>query len=561
MMSPFARRHFELAGIVLCVLCVVYFYLLDHILFSSARFSPIFRLLLTKYDVKAAWLALAVSVLAGLWSRPVPIQRLVHFMGRHPIGFAFASMIGLSIGAIVTYHNYPLSMDEYAAVYQAKIFATGGLVAQVPPNLVDWLVVRGFNGAFLIASPETGKIMEAYWPGFALLLTPFQFLNVPWLCNASLSGLAIFLIHWITKEITGEQLAAGWAILFTLASGVFAADGISYYSMQAHMTANLLFVALLITPTAYRAFGAGLVGSLALILHNPLPHALFAIPWIAAMAAQRDRRRYLPALFCGYLPGAVIAFSWLALRAEMTGLRFIASMPIPADVFSWPNAAILNSRVAALVKMSTWAMPCLFAFAFLGFIRRRADLRVRLLVASVFFTFFAYLFVSFDQGHGWGYRYFHSAWAAIPILAGCSMNVKSEANSRLTSFAGATAVLGVLIIVPFQMNQIDRVISEHLAQLEPPKRPGNNVYLVHPLGGFYVADMIQSDPMLRNEDLILVSHGSELDARLVQENWPNAIKVSSGRVADQWYLGSEDRRLMLPDKHGGSQYVLTHVPP
>src|SRR6202040_1898143 len=109
----------------------------------------------------------------------------------------------------------------------------------------------------------------------------------------------------------------GWAILFALASGAFAANGISYYSMQAHLTANLLFVALLIKPSGYRAMGAGLVGSIALILHNPVPHALFAIPWIAAMTMHRHQRRYLLPLVAGYLPGAAIALAWLMLRSEI----------------------------------------------------------------------------------------------------------------------------------------------------------------------------------------------------------------------------------------------------
>jgi hypothetical protein len=559
-----SREHqVRLTGVVLCAVCVTYFYLVDRILFSSVHFSPIFRFLLTKYDFTTAWLALGVCSLATLWNRPAPILRFVDFIGRHPIGLALATMTGLSLLAIFVYHDYPLSMDEYAAVYQSQIFASGNVVAQVPPNLVDWLVVRGFNGAFLIGSSETGRVIGAYWPGFALLLAPFQFLNVPWLCNASLSGLAIFLIYWITKEITGDRRAGGWAMLFALASGVFAADGISYYSMQAHLAANLLFVALLIKPSGYRAFGAGIVGSFALILHNPVPHVLFAIPWIAAMAMQRDRRRYLLPLLAGYVPGVGIGVSWLALRSEigLNGHGLATVNGIASGVFAWPGAALLNSRAAALVKMSVWAMPCLFLFAFLGFVRRRADLRIRLLTASAFLTFFAYFFVKFDQGHGWGYRYFHSAWGTIPILAGCAMTYKSVANPRLISFAGAIAILSLLLIVPLQMVQIEGFISRHLAQLGPPKRPGNNVYLIRPLGGFYLADMIQSDPLIRNPDLMLVSHGKELDARLIQENWPNAVKVSSGRAADQWYLGPQDQRLPIPGKEPGRQFVLTHVPP
>ncbi len=548
---------------MLCAACVAYFYLVDHILFSSVRFSPIFRFLLATYDVRAAWLALGVSLLAALWARPAPILRLVDFMGRHPIELGLATMAVVSLGAIFVYHNYPLSMDEYAAVFQSRVFASRKITAHVPPNLINWLIVRGFNGSFLIGSLQSGRVIEAYWPGFAFILAPFQLVNVPWLCNASLSGTAIFLIYWITKEITGDRRAGGWAMLFALASGAFAADGISYYSMQAHLTANLLFVALLIKPSGYRAFGAGMVGSLALILHNPVPHALFAIPWIGAVVAQRGWRRYLLPLLAGYVPGMAAGFAWLALRSEigLTGHGLTEMSGIASGVFAWPDVTMLNGRVASLVKICVWAMPCLLVFAIAGFVRQRAELRVRLLAESAILTFFVYIFVRFDQGHGWGYRYFHSAWSAVPILAGCAMAHRSEADSRLISFAGALAILSLLLIVPLQMVQIEGFISEHLAQLGPPKRPGNNVYLIHPLGGFYLADMIQSDPLLRNQDLLLVSHGAELDARLIHMNWPGAVKVSNGRAADQWYLGAEDQRVPIRGNEAERQFLIAHIPP
>jgi hypothetical protein len=562
-MSRFIERHIGLVCAAFCASCVAYFYMLDRVLFSSTHFSAIFRLLLTAYDAKAAWLALAICLLATLWKPPSPILRWVDFIGWHPLGLALASTAALSLGAIVVYHDYPLSMDEYAAFFQSRTFVTGSVVAHLPRDLVDWLIVRGFNGPFLIASTETGRTIEAYWPGFALLLAPFQFLHVPWLCNASLSGLSIFLIYWITQEITDDRRAAGWAVLFTLASGAFIAEGISYYSMQAHLAANLLFVALLINPTGFRVLAAGLVGSLALILHNPVPHALFAIPWIIAMAIHRCRYRYLLPLILGYLPGIAIGVLWLELRSEiaLSGHALATLNGIRSGAFAWPDATLLNNRAAALVKMSVWAMPCLFVLAGVGGVRQRANSRVRLLALSAAVTFVAFLFVKFDQGHGWGYRYFHSAWGVIPILAGCAMTGRSQANLRLASFAGTTAILSLLVMVPFQMSQIERLVSAHLALIPPPKRPGNNVYFIHPLGGFYLADMVQVDPLLRNEDLLLVSHGADLDAQLVQSNWPNAVKVSSGRAADHWYLGAEDQRLPIPGSEKERQFVIAHVPP
>src|SRR6202022_2396565 len=102
----------------------------------------------------------AICVLAALWNRPGPILRLVDFLGNHPYSISLASMAMIALGAISVYHAYPLSMDEYAAVFQAKIFASGHLFAQLPRDLVDWLVVSGFNGSFLVASPESGRALE-----------------------------------------------------------------------------------------------------------------------------------------------------------------------------------------------------------------------------------------------------------------------------------------------------------------------------------------------------------------------------------------------------------------
>ncbi len=485
MLGRFTERDVRATAVVLCATCVAYFFLLDRVVFSSAHFSPIFRDLLTKYDVHAAWLALVICILAVLWRLPAPILRLVDCIARHPTGVASASTAALAVTALVIYHDYPLSMDEYAAVFQSKIFASGKMAAQVPPDLVDWLVVHGFNGTFFIASPTTGKITQTYWPGFALLLAPFQFLAVPWLCNPCLSGLSIFLIYRITEEISADRRAAAWAMLFALASGAFLAAGISYYSMQAHLTANLVFVALLLKPSTKRALAAGLVGSLALILHNPVPHTLFAIPWIVGLAFAPSRRRYLLPLFVGYLPGVALGIGWLLFRDTWgsRGPDLAVIKDAAAGVFAWPNEVLLNIRIAALVKMCVWAMPSLFALALLGCVLWRGDARVRLLASSAILTFVAYMFVKFDQGHGWGYRYFHSAWGVVPILAGCAMANRSPANSRVTSFAGAAVILSLLFLVPFQLIQIDHFITQHLAQLVPPKKPGNNVYFIHPLGG------------------------------------------------------------------------------
>jgi hypothetical protein len=394
-----------------------------------------------------------------------------------------------------------------------------------------------------------------------MLLAPFEFLGIPWLCNACLAGLAIVLIHRITLEITNDQRAAGWALLFTLASGAFIANAISYYSMQAHLTANLLFVWLLLKPNPYRAFGAGVVGSLALVLHNPFPHVVFALPWIVAIARSEKIPRNLFWLMLGYLPLVIIVGAgWPHLRAEITtgGSGFHVTTTGLFSFLSLPDKSMMDMRVAATVKMWIWAVPCLFLFAFLGRLRRRDDQRVRLLAASAVLTFVAYVFVIFEQGHGWGYRYFHSAWGVVPILAGCAMTGRSESNGRFAAFAGAAAVLNLLIVVPLQLMHIDAVITRHSAQIPKPQRPGNNVYFIRADRGFYLADLVQMDPLLRAQDLLLFSRGPELDGELRRQNWPTAVLVARGFGVEEWNLGPKDQRRPSPYAPGIDSFIFAY---
>ncbi len=550
------RRQFILLAILASVGSLGYFHLLDRAIFSSKHFAPIFRVLLTVHDAKTAWLSAAVCFLAALWHWPNPFLALVDWLSGHVYVVVAASVAVLSLGSIFAYRSHPFSMDEYAAVFQSKIFASGHLYAQLPPSVVDWLVMPGFNGPFLIASRVTGKAIESYWPGFALLLAPFELLGVPWLCNSLLAGLALYLVYRITAHITGDQRAAGWAMLFTLGSGAFAANAISYYSMQAHLTANLLFAWLLIKPSPRRALAAGLVGSWALVLHNPFPHSLFAAPWILAMAWEKNQRHYLVPLIVGYLPGLAVGLGWLWLRADIAPVahNISAVSGVGRGVFVLPDSVLIDMRVASIAKMWIWAVPGLFLLALLGCVRERRNHTVRILTQSAALTFIGYLFVRLDQGHGWGYRYFHSAWGVVPILGGCAM--VGNPNGRLASFAGATAILSLLVILPFQLWQIEGIIAQHLSQIPPPRRPGSNVYFIQPGGGWYMSDMAQIDPQLRGQDLLLASRGTNLDSELVRQNWPNAVKVGDDVLAQQWYLGPVDQRrfsiaFARSDSHAG----------
>ncbi len=278
-------------------------------------------------------------------------------------------------------------------------------------------------------------------------------------------------------------------------------------------------------PATSRAFWAGVVGSTALILHNPYPHALFALPWLISLAKDGAYRKYLLPLILGYLPVTIgIGVPWLLIKGSI-GSNLHGDPTVAAlanGTFRLTNSLILNMRAAALVKMLVWAVPGLFVLAALGYSKNRDRKHVGLLGQSAALTFIGYLLVNLDQGHGWGYRYFHSAWGVVPILAAAGIT-GPERSPRLESFAGAAAILSVLILVPLQLHQIDSFIARQMHRLPEPKKPGNDIFIIDLTSGSYIADLIRTDPFLREPDLFLVSSGKAADVDFIKQGWPSAV--------------------------------------
>src|SRR5262249_25610863 len=150
----------------------------------------------------------------------------------------------------------------------------GRLTAQFPPELLSWVLPRSYFDVWLYASRDTGQVVSVYWPGYALLLTPFVLAGVSWACNALLASGSLVLIGRLAARLTSSPEAPGWAMLFALASPGFTGMALGYFSMSAHLFFNLLYVWLLLDR---RLVLAGVVGSFALVLHNPWPHFLFAL--------------------------------------------------------------------------------------------------------------------------------------------------------------------------------------------------------------------------------------------------------------------------------------------
>ena len=503
---------------------------------------PMFDRLFAFYDNWGA--ALAVAIVLLVWCSPALRRsggRLARLLGERPGATALVTLLVLALGARFAYHAHALAMDESAPLAQAYAFAQGRLSWFLPPELLERMVPLPFRGYFLALDPLTGETASMYWPGFALLLTPFAWAGVPWLLNPLLAAASVLLVHALAVRIIGTREAAGWALLFTLGSPVFAVNGISFYSMPAHLAANLLYALLLLDPRPARAFAAGLVGGLALVLHNPVPHLLFAAPWIVWLLLDRDRWPAVAALFAGYLPiGLLVGAGWPAViahlrpAAEQAQPVAVRGLLAARNLFEWPGYQTVLVRLTGTWKLWLWNVPGLLLLSLGGLRGARGPLA--LFAASALLTYVLYWFVPLDQGHGWGYRYLHSAWAALPLLAAAMISRRGSdsADDRgWRDWAGGLALASLVLATGLRFWQAQAILGEHLAQIPPTPADGQWVVFVSAQQGLYSWDAIQNFPG-QGRVITLMSESAEDDARLMAGHFPGATLALADARGSLW---------------------------
>lgn len=554
--NPPSARALIALSLLITVFCTQFVYDLQYaIIFSKRGWFNFFWYWLERFETESAILLAAVLAALLVCPKVERVEGVSGWIARRPWLTAASVTALLSVCTLVVYKNHPLSMDEYADWFQSRVFAAGSLAGHWPPELVDWLLPKGFQGSFLKVSTATGAVMSGYFPGYALVQAPFAFLGVPWLCNPALVGATLLVLAYIARTLFGDATSAGWVLLFAIASPVFLINGISYYSSPGQLLLNLAFCALLLKPSPRRLFLAGLVGGLSAFYHNPIRHVFFALPWVMWIGwTYRPRLKGMFLLAAGYLPSVLIlGGAWLYFRAQITANPAAAGAVIASgsgaaaesaagigsaivgllhhawQVLSWPSAYGAYARVAGLVKTWLWTAPMIPLLAVFAASRCR-DTRVQLMFWSAVSTFLGYLFLMpDDQGHGWGDRYFHAAWGVLPILAyAWIVEIHRESPDRarlLLVRIGIGAMAYFLLAFPQRLWQVHNHMQEHLAQVPQSSKgvPGEVVLLNG--SGFYAVDLVQNDPWMRGPKHVLYSQGAEKDEAMLRKYFPGCRLV------------------------------------
>jgi hypothetical protein len=213
-------------------------------------------------------------------------------------------------------------------------------------------------------------------------------------------------------------------------------------------------------------------------------------------------------------------------------------------IFKPPTMTMLMIRVIGLLKIYFWAVPGLPILACLAFWRPGRQKWHGLMAASVVISLAGYLFVPFDQGNGWGYRYFHAAWFLLPVLSAIALQKiakDAEMRKQVFGFAFALTIGSLVLLIPYYAYKVESHIGSHLKQV-PVRVPGHSrqVVFIRLYCGTSSIDLIQNDPYLRGNEIHLMSNGYEEDERIAALLGNRPRLVSRAACADRWLLEGGD---------------------
>lgn len=472
-----------------------------------------------------------VALLVGNALRDTAACRRLFDIVARPRSLVLISVVAfvvLALASVLVFRTLPSSPDEQAHLFQARLFAQFKIVASYPPDLVDRIIPQGLQNNLILVAQD-GRAMSVYWPGWALLMTPFVWLGVPWLLGPAMASLGLYVMGRLAGLLAGPQTAAV-AILLAATSGAFIVTGMSMYPAGGYLTLNMAYAWLLLRGGRRDALLAGLVGGLALNLNNPVPHSLFALPWLIWLVVDPTRRRQLVWLAIGYAPWLAIGLAWLLAQSSLhasapgsTGNFWQGRLPLLVSV---PTIQVASLRVWELVRLWVWSAPGLLLLAALAWRREPRKSGAWILGVAFGLTVALYLFFPSGQTIGWGARYYHAAWGALPILAAILLTGPGADALRRTALMAALA--GLVLIVPLQLANaygIAQIVQAGDAKLPALAAPGTDLCFVDYSLYENTSIPLEDNPSLSGR-LVFISEGPAADQALVDRRFPGARLVT-----------------------------------
>ena len=418
-------------------------------------------------------------------------------------------------------HGFALSMDEFNTGFEATILATGRLFAPVRD---EWIAfVPAVKPVFVVWRGEEHTWYSGYVPVYAVLRAAFRVAHVEAWLNPLCAGASVALVAAVARRLRpAEPQAPLIAVAALITSAQFIVTSGTQYTMPAHLAANLAWLWLVLRDDRRSWVAAALLGGLALGLHNPFPHALFAVPFFWRWLRRREFAR-LALTLAVYAAFAALWLAWL--RMERNGAPGGGGM---LSLFTIPRLEHWRLNGMNLVLALSWQAPVvalLLPLAILG--ERRLNDVEKALARGIALTFFFYVLYGSTQGHGWGYRYIYGTLGGAALLAAAAARMLAERVGalrarRLLVWGGA---LSLFVLIPLRLWQAERFVrpfaaaSAHLAAIDA------DVLAVETAAVWYGRDLVRNDPALSRPVIVNGSMLSGMGWNALHERYGDRLKL------------------------------------
>ena len=496
-----ARRRVRLAALVAVAVALFGIFAVDFLMgegFAAAVPSSgnVFFRLYAMHEAPFLWL-LAAFALAGWFMARRPrsqgaATRTKAIPGELVVSAVIAAGAVFAVTLAGTFwimHSTPLSMDEYAAAFQAKILATGRVAAPIPE---EW---RQFASAitppFITYRSVDQGWLSTYLPGYAAVRALFATVGAEVIVNPLLAAISILALAGASARLwPGDARRGRLAVLYLATSSQFLLMSMTGYSWAAHLCFNLLWLYFVLRDDRAGLAAAPWVGVLALGLHNPFPHALFAAPFLIRLL--RTRRLGWIAYY-----GAVYGVGVIVWYRVMSYFHGQVGSGRALDIFGLPSVQGYFVQGMNFSLLLTWQAPAMALFLIAAFFLVRSMKQAeRDLMAGLVLTFAFYFVFPQNQGHGWGYRYFYSVLGSGALLAAsATVALAGPTGAVVRRLVVASAVATLLVQLPLRAIQAERFARPYAATLRFVATRQADAVLVDPNTAYYGRDLIRNDPL------------------------------------------------------------------
>ena len=492
--------------------------------------------------------ALALAPTRGLARLRLAWSPLAWVYGLAAVGAAAGVL-----GARWLFGGYTLSLDEFMANFDARIFASGRLMAPVAPQWQPF--VPALQPLFTLPLPTHALWASAYLPVNAGLRAAALRVGAEAWVNPLLSGFSVVALYRI-----GQRLWPGEPRIGLIAAGLMGTSAqlilmsMTAYAMSAHLAFNLAWLWLFLRGGRLGHAGALLVGLLATGLHQLVFHPLFAAPFVLQLWL--DRRWRLAALYTlGYAAIGLFWTEYWRLAMHLAGVPeagpgqfgggwLLDRLVLLVSAIRFDNLGEMGQTVMRFV---TWQNPLTAPLALAGTIAAtRAKGHLRALVLGVVLTLVAMLILEPTQVHGWGYRYLHGLLGSVALIAAWSwVRLTAALAPARRDVAGGGLILAcavsLLALTPLRAWQAWRYVAPYAAANARIQAATAPVVIVDHEGspGFDPGTVVRNDPLLLAGPKVMQL--SYLDAGMVRTVCAGGdVQVFDGRDAARLGIDTED---------------------